>query len=130
MNVNSDIPRYYIYQTIIFLTLFESLIAPNFVNVRHHFLIMKLLVLSHAFLAFGLIHAMPAAQKPERDYRPNDFCVTDNSQCSESSVFCAEKRLGTCQTESSTAFNLGTQCNDHISIHGPCDPARNQNSPS
>lgn len=53
---------------------------------------------------------------------PEDSCWTGGTRCeNQNSVLCLKEHKGICKLEGSGPF-ANTECNDKISVHGPCYP--------
>lgn len=88
---------------------------------------MKLSVFTHLALLIILIplsHALPQfsyTDIPELKM-PGDSCWTGGKSCeNQNSAFCLKEHKGICKSEGRGPF-ASTECNDNISVQGPCDP--------
>lgn len=61
--------------------------------------------------------------KPAKRFVAGDDCMTFPARCDRGSVYCNEELPGTCRREDTGLWTRDTDCQDYVSVYGPCMPS-------
>lgn len=61
--------------------------------------------------------------KPAKRVVAGDDCITFPARCDRGSVYCNKELPGTCRREDRGLWSRDTDCQDYVSVYGPCMPS-------
>lgn len=61
--------------------------------------------------------------KPAKRFVAEDNCMTFPARCDRASVYCNKELPGTCRREDTGLWSRDTDCQDYVSVYGPCMPS-------
>lgn len=60
---------------------------------------------------------------PVKRFVAGDDCMTFLARCDRDSVYCNKELPGTCRREDTGLWSRSTECQDYVSVYGPCMPS-------